>query len=381
MTQHSAEIIVIGAGVFGLTAALELRQRGHQVILLDPGPLPHPLAASTDINKVVRVEYGADEQYMLMGMAAIEGWRRWNSAWQDEVYHETGVLWLSQSPLAAGGFEYESYQLLLKHGWPIERLNAAQLAQRFPAFRVESSADGFFNPHEGYAESSRTMRYLIGEAEQAGVKLYPNVPVAEILREAKRAIGVRSADGTSYFADTVIVAAGAWSPILVPELAESITTTGQPVFHLKPRQPERFTPPHFTVFGADLSQSGWYGMPLHPREGVVKLGFHNPIRHTHPVHDERVVTEDEIAHLRQFLADSIPALADAELVYTRLCLYTNTPDEDFYIGRVPFLENLLLATGGSGHGFKFAPILGGLIADATEGRANEWLPRFAWRNV
>src|SRR5438445_4370741 len=91
-------VLFAGAGVFGVTAAIELRKRGHPVMLVDPGPLPHPLAASTDISKVVRLEYGADEPYTALAERAIEGWRRWNRD-LGPLYHETGLLHRRRDPL------------------------------------------------------------------------------------------------------------------------------------------------------------------------------------------------------------------------------------------------------------------------------------------
>ena len=112
----------------------------------------------------------------------------------------------------------------------------------------------------------------------------------------------------------------------------------------------------------------------------VKVANHGVGQVLHPEQDERVVTSSDIAQLRAFLATTLPALADAPLVATRRCLYVDTPDGDFWIDRHPDYVGLTVATGDSGHGFKFAPILGELIADAIEGKPNHWLARFRWRD-
>src|SRR3954470_20264417 len=111
---HPPQIAIVGAGIFGVTAALALRRRGIAVSLFDPGPLPHPLAESTDISKVVRLDYGADELYMSLMESALSGFRRWNAAWGEPLFHEVGVTFLTRSAMAAGGFERESYELLLR---------------------------------------------------------------------------------------------------------------------------------------------------------------------------------------------------------------------------------------------------------------------------
>src|SRR5207244_1353614 len=127
-------VAIAGAGIFGVTAALSLRRRGHEVLLCDPGPLPHPLAASTDISKVVRLEYGADEDYLMMMEQALTGWRRWNQDCGEPLYHEVGVAFLRTEPLGAGGFEYESLQRLRRRGHLPELLDAGDIARRFPAW-------------------------------------------------------------------------------------------------------------------------------------------------------------------------------------------------------------------------------------------------------
>ena len=123
MTRSSTDrprTVVVGAGIMGVTAALELDRRGWKVHLLDAGPIPNPLAASTDISKVFRMEYGADAAYMALVEEARTGWLAWNETWQaknrDSLYHETGVLMVCLDKMAPGGFEYESFEMLRARG-------------------------------------------------------------------------------------------------------------------------------------------------------------------------------------------------------------------------------------------------------------------------
>ena len=102
--SDTKSIIVVGAGIFGVTAALELQQRGHKVKLFDPGPLPHPDASSTDISKVLRMDYGSDELYMQLMEEAFEGWGRWNEELGETVFHQTGYLMLSRENYATWRF-------------------------------------------------------------------------------------------------------------------------------------------------------------------------------------------------------------------------------------------------------------------------------------
>jgi glycine/D-amino acid oxidase-like deaminating enzyme len=114
---------------------------------------------------------------------------------------------------------------------------------------------------------------------------------------------------------------------------------------------------------------------------VVKVGYHGPGPEIHPEEDPRVVTEFEIQRLRGFLAETFPTLAQAPITYTRRCLYSDTIDEHFILAEHPDHAGLVVAAGDSGHGFKFAPVLGPLIADVVEGEPNAWAPLFRWRTL
>jgi glycine/D-amino acid oxidase-like deaminating enzyme len=349
-------IVVAGAGIFGVTAALELRRRGHEVRLVDPGPLPHPLAASTDISKVVRLEYGADEEYTALAERAIEGWRRWNRE-LGELYHETGLLFLRRTPMRPGTLEQDSYDVVSRRGHPIELLDESAIKRRFPAWG-DGWTSGTFNPVGGFVESGKVVSRLVELALREGVDLVQGT----FTPDAK--------------ADTIVCALGAWTPHVLPRLAADFRSTGHPVFHLAPRDPRPFMPERFPVFCADISSTGWYGFPVNG--GVIKVARHGPGREMHPESAQRAVTTEEIAAMREFVTKTFPALADAELVSTRVCLYCDSPDGHFWIDRDPDRQNLVVAAGDSGHGFKFAPILGELIADVVEGRKKP--AKFRWRS-
>jgi glycine/D-amino acid oxidase-like deaminating enzyme len=176
----------------------------------------------------------------------------------------------------------------------------------------------------------------------------------------------------------VLVAAGAWTPTLVHELSDLMWATGQPVLHFAPSKPENFRPESFPVWCADISCTGWYGFPV-TASGVLKVANHGPGRRVAPS-EPLSVSEQDVERCREFFLDTFHGLSDAPLVGSRLCLYCDTPDGDFWIDRHPRREGLVVAAGGSGHGFKFAPVLGEIIADVVEGRSNRWAGRFRWRS-
>jgi glycine/D-amino acid oxidase-like deaminating enzyme len=366
--------VVVGAGINGVVAAIELRKRGHDVVLVDPGPLPHPLAASTDISKVVRAAYGADEEYTELAERSRELWQKWNVQFGVELYHEVGFLCLRQRSMQSGDFEYESLRLLERRGHRIQRVNSDYLRRHFPAWNADCYPDGFLDFEAGYAESGRAVALLIKQAKSIGAELREGKFVA--LDEGDdRVKGIVLESGEKVPADAVVMAAGAWTPYQLPFTRDFFRASGQPVFHLKPTRPELFTPERFPIFGADISATGFYGFPLN-RDGVVKIANHGLGREMLPDSPDRVVTKEEENKMREFLAGSFPSLAEAAIVFTRVCFYCDTKDGDFWIAPDPDRAGLTIAAGDCGHGFKFAPVFGGIIADAVEGRVN---PRFRWR--
>jgi glycine/D-amino acid oxidase-like deaminating enzyme len=370
--------IVVGAGINGVVAAIELRKRGHEVALVDPGPLPHPLAASTDISKAVRAAYGGDEDYTALAEQSREIWRQWNVKFGVELYHEIGFLFMRQRPIQPGDFEYESFTLLEQRGHRVERIDSKQLRERYPAWNSERYPDGFLDLEAGYAESGRAVATLIQWAKSLGVELRENAKFRDLDEAGDRIKGIVLEDGEKIAATAVVMAVGAWTPYALPFTRNFLRASGQPVFHLKPKQPELFTPECFPIFGADISTTGYYGFPLN-RDGVVKIANHGPGREMSPDSPERVVREEEENQMRHFLSDSFPALADSPIVFTRICFYCDTPDGNFWIAADPERPGLTIAAGDCGHGFKFAPVLGGIIADAVEGKSNPLLGKFRWR--
>ena len=166
MKPDTRSIVIVGAGVFGVTAALELRRRGWRVTMVDPGPVPRPAAASTDISKVVRMDYGADELYTAMGEAALYGWiveRAWGaplSSGRLPAAHD--------GEDAAGGFEHESFELLRRRGHAPERIQADDLPADSPVGR-QQIADGYFSPRAGWVESGQALARLAADAAAHGM--------------------------------------------------------------------------------------------------------------------------------------------------------------------------------------------------------------------
>lgn len=370
-------VVVVGAGIFGITAAWELARRGWGVTVIDPGPVPRPVAATTDVSKVIRMDYGADELYTQMGEAALAGWDGWNASWERPLYHEVGFLLLAGHAMAPGEFEYESFVLLERRGHPVRRLSDSARAQTFPAWSGVTYPDGYLNERAGWAESANVLARVARDARADGVSLCEGSSFVRLLERERSVAGVRTSDGRDLVADIVVVAAGAWTPTLLPHLSDVMWATGQPVVHVDAGADRRWRPPQFPVWAADISRTGWYGFPALP-DGALKIGHHGSGRRVHP-DDPRDVLPTDIDAVRQFLRDTLPELQHAPICDAHLCLYCDTFDGDFWIDHDPDHPGLVVAAGDSGHGFKFAPILGPLIADVVERKDHAWARRFRWR--
>ena len=378
MNATPGRVLVVGGGIFGVAAALELNRRSWSVTVLDPGPLPHEGASSTDVSKVVRMDYGSDLFYHELAELALEGWDRWNRDWPVPLYHEDGFLILAPASMASGGFEYESYQALRSRGYTLERVSGQGASGRYPEWDLAGYPDGYFNRRAGWAESGCVVARLVALCQESGVGFLSG-SLRELMSSGSVVRGVVTTDGDRIEADRVVVAAGAWIPALLPWLSDVLWPTGHPVLHFLADDPASFRGDGFPPWAADISGSGWYGFPALP-DGRVKVAHHGPGHRIHP--DARgAVTDDHEARARDFLRRSIPALAEAPIVHRRVCMYCDSYDGDLLIAPDPTREGLVVATGGSGHAFKFAPVLGGIVADAVEGRDNRFDSRFAWRSL
>ncbi|MEM9544531.1 MAG: FAD-dependent oxidoreductase [Bacteroidota bacterium] len=377
------DFLIIGGGVFGITAAVELAKRKYKVGLLNPDSIPHHLAASKDISKAVRMEYGSDREYFKMAEICIERWHEWNDFFGEKLYHEVGFLMLCRGDLDSDqhSFEKHSYNNLIAAGYPTNRLNSQRIKEQFPAINSEVYVDGNFNRRGGYTESGRTIELLADYARSLGVEIHERQTAKSFIIEKGRLGAVKTKEGNTYTCGHAIVAAGAATPFLLPELQPYMKPTGHPVFWLKPNDPSPFKASQLPVFTADISNTGWYGFPFTEKQGVVKIAKHTNGVPIHPDQDDRQVTDEEVKDMRAFVHSSMPALATAPLVYTRRCLYTDTLDGHFWIDHHPEVIGLSVSSGGSGHGMKMAPILGEITADMVEGAKHKFSNRFLWRHL
>lgn len=374
----SDRILIVGTGAFGLAAGKELALRGFRVILVDPtGPTPHAQASSRDVSKIVRSEYWDDADYTDMAEESIDRWLQLNEEW-GQIYHHVGVALLAPA-MTAASYEGKSFALAQARGKSVARLNADDIRERFPMFRPGAFNQGYFNPRGGFVEALRALEHLRDDLTRLGAEWHLGRTVTALETERGACHGVTLDDGSRIRADRVVVAAGAWTGALMPEMAGHARPTGQPILHLAVADRARYAPPDFCIVMPDIEHTGQYILPLHPREQVVKVGLHSTGLALDPVHSDRVVEARIIDLIRKHLDRIAPELAQAPIVDSRICFYHDTQDYHFWIDRHPDIRNVTVACGGSGHAFKFTPVLGEIIADAVEGIPHRYAAKFRWR--
>ncbi|MDH3651141.1 MAG: FAD-dependent oxidoreductase [Saprospiraceae bacterium] len=377
------DFLIVGAGIFGVSSAIELRKRKYSVALLNPDTIPHHLAASTDISKAVRLEYGSDREYFEMAAICIERWRSWNDLFNADLYNEVGFLMLGKEPLNSPNQSYEkaSIHLLKEYGYHTEILDSEEVAERFPALNPTAYQLAHYNRVGGYVESGKVVDTLTSYARELGIEISEHQTVCKLQIRNHQLGSVMTAEGQHYSAGQTIICAGANTPYLLPELKPFMKVTGHPVFHVVPKSTTAYRAPALPVFTADISNTGWYGFPLHPSHGVVKMAKHSKGLELDPISDNRRVTDIEVRDFRDFREVSFPTLAEDPLVFTRRCLYTDTLDGHFWIDQHPEIKGLSVSSGGSGHGMKMGPILGEMTADMAEGIEHRFSRRYRWREL
>ena len=367
------QIAVVGAGVFGLAAAIEAGARGHDVALFDQGEVPHPAASSTDVAKGIRRTWYASDNdtYVELAERAALQWSAWEELAGDSFYHPNGSLTVV-SRFDPGGPLHASAQFLRKRGAEITVLSAGEAGERFPQLRFADGEVCVLDPWAGYLESGRAIGVMAGIARAGGCRLYQSTPVTSIEeRPSGVALGYRGGSGVF---DRVVVSAGAWVGRLLPAIGAKVRVTHQQMLLIAPPDPAAFSRDRVPVWTFDPGGEGWYGFPL-LREGYVKVAKDRLGEVVDPDID-RAGTAEFAAEALAFVRARLPDLAAGTVVEGRSCLYTTTPDDHFLVDRVPGADRIFVAGGGSGHGFKFGGSLGPLIVDAVEDRPNPLGARF-----
>ncbi|KAF8070757.1 FAD dependent oxidoreductase [Lyophyllum atratum] len=380
MAALNEKVVIVGAGCFGVSTAYHLLKRGFtDVTILDrSSSLPAPDAASNDMNRIVRSSY-PDMFYTKFAREAIDAWKD-RDEWED-TYHECGVVVLGLSENEA--YADKAYENDTALGAKIRPLaDAEALYAAFPPQVPVGSFDqqsGYLNSDSGWANAGQGLAIMISKVISLKGKVLPGKNICDVVRDNGRTCGVRCEDGTIYEASVVVIATGSWTPSAFPNAIPNHTSglsTGQCVAMIQLSDAEAELYKECPVV-LDFS-TGFYIFPP-TDQGIIKMAMHLG-GYTHMkdgISTPRTVTTDpdqglsipklNVQQMRKHLHEVYPRLADKPFSATRLCWYNDSPDDNWIIGRVPGDPSLVLATGDSGHAYKFLPVIGRLMADTIQG--------------
>ncbi|ODV93698.1 hypothetical protein PACTADRAFT_4600 [Pachysolen tannophilus NRRL Y-2460] len=392
-------ILIVGCGVFGLSTAVHLAERGgYQVTAIDLLPVPSQFSAANDFNKIIRCEY-TDFIYTKMAVEAMKLWR--SDPIFKGIYSECGrILITPELHVGRKEFEEESIKNLQKipgEGRKLEYFKGGNdLANRFDFLNLNSVSETTeikWNPEAGLAHAANSLIALYNKAVDLGVKFIFGKS-GEAIRTVSKKNGrdyIITKDGTEYTADKIIISAGASTGFIV-DLNHQQSATGLFVTHIKltPQEYEKFKNIPI-LFDAEMG----YFFPPDSKTHVLKIalpgsGASNLVTSPHDENEKISLPRykldcptDTIPYMairqaRALLKKFVPELEDHELFNSKACWIADTSDSHFIIDKVPNSKNLYVATGDSGHGFKFLPNIGKYIVDKLEGKLDPEM-EYSWQ--
>ena len=355
MRSRIYDAIVIGAGGMGSATAYHLSKSGADVLVLEQFQRGHKFGSSHGETRIIRFFYDKAFYTELMKTAYAE-WRSLESASGKSLLFITGSVGIGAKGNPYGRAARESLDAA---GVDSEWWDAAQLAKRFPQFRGTNDMDILWQKDTGFLRAAECVSTHLQLAEQHGAKIREETPVTDIDWQTDVPT-VQTEDG-QFQGRKVVVTAGAWAGTLLAELDLPLTVTKQQVCYYQPVDIECFQPDRFPVFTESTPAGEFiYGIPAYGRSGL-KLARHGRGQVISPDTRERTPDADYIAHIDAYVQERMPELGKA--THAEVCLYTETPDEDFIIDAHPHCPNVLIAAGFSGHGFKFCALVGRIMSE------------------
>jgi sarcosine oxidase len=354
------DVIVLGLGAMGSAAAYHLAARGVRVLGIEQFTSPHDLGSSHGGSRIIRQAYFESPDYIPLVLRAYELWRKLEADAGVRLLHITGGMTL-------GGPQGEMVRRTMaaarEHSIPFEVFEGAEIARRFPAVTPLAGDVAVVEPHAGYLLPEECIRAHLKMAEKAGAELRFEEKVLR-WRASERGAEVRTSRG-AYEAGHVVIAAGPWAQSALAELF-ALRVTRQVMAWISPRGGvSDFVPERFPVWLAEDPEGGApaYGFPATDGEaGGVKAAIHGSDVVCAPETVDRAIHDQDLTRIVERVKVRMPALA-GEVLRAKTCMYTMTPDENFVIGAHPAMANCTVACGFSGHGFKFASVVGEVIAD------------------
>lgn len=351
------DVAIVGLGAMGTAALAALARRGARVIGIERFVPGHDRGSSHGKTRIIRLGYMEHPSYVPLLRRTYELWRELEAASGRKLLHVTGIAEIGPPD---GSLVSSTLLASRTHGLVHEVMEAGALVKRFPAFRLPRGYVAVLQPDGGFVEAEPAIAAQVTAAKAAGAELRFDAKVDAIEHGVA---GVRLAIGDERIdADQVIVSAGAWVKTLLPDLTVPLRVTRQVLAWFQPAEPALFTPSRFPVFLLENRHGVHYGFPSHGDTTVKIAKHHHADEAVEPESYDRTVNAADEAMIRAAIADHLPA-ANGALAAAKTCLYTVTPDGDFILDRMPGAPNVLVASPCSGHGFKFAPVIGEILAD------------------
>jgi sarcosine oxidase len=347
--------IVIGIGSMGSATCYQLARRGRSILGLEQFSIPHELGSHAGESRIIRKAYYEHPDYIPLLIRAYENWNELMERSGKTLYHKTGLLYAAP----------RGHQLIRNIRNAADKYDIPLLSNISSPFSLPGTFETLFEPDAGFVEPEHTISALVKHAIDFGAEIHEREEVLGWTIDAKGNVVVRT-HMAEYSCKKLVITSGAWSKKLIPGIDGRLRVTRQVLAWFAPKEPDRFSEDQFPcwMFATDQHDGVYYGFPItssHP--GALKLAYHWPGADTEPDQVNRMVGPGDVDDLEDFLKNYLPA-GYGEIESTKVCLYSNSPDEHFVIDNLPGMENkVCVAWGFSGHGFKFVPVIGEILAD------------------
>lgn len=359
--------IVLGLGGMGSSALSALARRGIDVLGIDQEPAPHVRGSSHGGSRIIRRAYFEHADYVPLLDASFEGWRSLEHASGTTCFHRTGVLLVGSERSSIIEASRASAGV---HGVPVELLDPGRMRARFPQFSSDREWSGLFEPGAGFIDPEAGVRAHLEIARRAGASIRRPIKVVSVDGDDHEAV-VRT-EREEIRTNRLVLAAGAWTASLLGDrLRVSLVPQRKAMVWFKPVEPRTCSSPEMPAWLIDDGDAAgcYYGVPTWPGQPApigVKVGFHGSGTVVDPNASHEIAPE-VVRRFARDLAIRLPGVLERPLA-AQACLYTMSPDEHFVIDRLPGRGSMVVVAGFSGHGYKFAPVVGEIAADlAIEG--------------
>jgi sarcosine oxidase len=358
------DVIVLGLGGMGSATAYHLARRGRRVLGLDAHPRGHSQGSSHGRSRIIREAYFEAPEYVPLVQRAYALWRELEAESGESLLRITGGLNLGDPD---GEHVQGTLASARQHGLQCERLTADDVRRRFPGFRPTDDLVAVYEPNAGYLRPEACVGAHLDLAARHGADLHHAEQVRSLEPDGE-GVTVHTAAAT-YLADRLVITAGPWAGEVLGDASPPLEVRRIVNVHFEPARPELFGPERCPIYIWDVPEGTYYGIPTLPGEGL-KFGRHDIGEVCTPHTIRRDVDAREIEMLRRVLDRYMPGAA-GEVKWSLTCMYTLTPDLHFVLDRHPAHPQIVYGCGFSGHGFKFASVIGEVLADlATDGRTD-----------